>query len=151
MWMLATHFSARSAFVESSLITFGCRAARSAAPYGDAFGVIFWPSDVDYAGLPSLIGRIEGTVRPGSMSSVDWCIVIGTSRPGRPSNRSVGGLFSVFLLAVSRGASAPTPRNPPESAGFSERVQWLPPRRTPQPRAARGPPPPSTPRGAPGA
>eukprot|EP00966_Prymnesium_polylepis_P268912 6212536-Prymnesium_polylepis.1 len=45
-------------------MTFGCRAARSAAPYGGAFGALFWPSDVDYAGLPSLItliGRFKGS------------------------------------------------------------------------------------------
>ena len=49
-----------------------------------------------------------------SSRSFDWCIVIGTSRPGRPSNRLVIEFFWFFSFPVSRGVPAGTPRAHPE-------------------------------------
>jgi hypothetical protein len=87
--MLETHFGTGSALVWSSPMTFGCCAAHSAAPYGDASGADFRPSDVDYEGLPSLIEMIEGSSRSGSLRSFDCRIVIGRNHSVITRNRPV--------------------------------------------------------------
>ena len=112
--MLETHFGPCSAVVWSSFMTFGCCAARSAALYGDASGASFRSANVDYEGLPSLIGRCEGSGRSGSLRSLQWCIVIGRNQKVITRNRSVGEFFVFFWCPVSRGASARTPRAHPE-------------------------------------
>ena len=115
--MLETHFGPLSALVWSSFMTFGCCAARRAAPYGDASGADFRPSDVDYEGPPSLIQMIEGSNRSGSLRSLQWCIVIGRNQKVITRNRSVTAFSPFFRLAVSRGVPARTPRSHPEVAG----------------------------------
>ena len=107
--MLETHFGPCSALVWSSFMTFGCCAARSAALHGDASGANFRSSDVDFAGLPSLIGGSEGSGRSGSLRSLHWCIVIGRNQKVITRNRSVTAFFTFFRLAVSRGVPAQTP------------------------------------------
>ena len=69
------------------------RAARSAALHVDASGANFRSSDVDYAGLPSLIGGFEGSGRSGSSRALLWCIVIGRIQNLITRNRSVGEFF----------------------------------------------------------
>ena len=82
---LETHFGPCLALVWSSFRTIGCRAARSAALYGDGFGANFRPWDVDYESLPSLIGRFEGSGMSGSTRSFDCRIVIQLMCSGKPT------------------------------------------------------------------
>ena len=114
--MLETHFvwtRFRSCLVEFHDLRL-LRRAHSAALHGDASGADVRSSDVDYAGLPSLIGGIESSGRSGSLRSLQWCIVIGRSQKLITRNRSVCDFFTFFLLAVSRGVLARTPRSHPE-------------------------------------
>ena len=71
-------------------------------------------SDVDFAGLPSLIGGSEGSDRSGSLRSLHWCIVIGHNQKVITRNRSVTAFSPFFRLAVSRGVPARDPRSHPE-------------------------------------
>ena len=100
--MLETHFGPCSALVWSSFMTFGCCAARSAALHGDASDADLRSSDVDFAGLPSLIGGSEGSDRSGSLRSLHWCIVIGRNQKVITRNRLVTAFLPFFRLAVSR-------------------------------------------------
>ena len=70
--MLETHFGPLSALVcgrvSNSMdltVVAALRAAPRAAPYGDASGADFRPSDVDYEGPPSLIQMIEESTLTG--------------------------------------------------------------------------------------
>ena len=117
--MLETHFGPCSTVVWSRFMTFGCCAARSVALYGDASGADLRSSDVNYEGLPSLIGRLEGSGRSGSLRSLQWCIVISRNQKVIRSNRPVSAFLPIFRLAVSRGVPARTPRAHPEHGGLS--------------------------------
>eukprot|EP00966_Prymnesium_polylepis_P015976 368615-Prymnesium_polylepis.2 len=92
-----------------------CLPLMSEAPYDDAFGAIFWPSDVDYAGLTSLIGRFEDSDRSGSSRSFDCRIVIGGTRSdSRVIDRwlSFFGFFG-FPFHAGRRPRPPVPTQGP--------------------------------------
>jgi hypothetical protein len=101
--MLETHFGPGSALVWSSFMTFVCCAARIAALHGDAFCADFRSPDVDYAGLPSLIGGFEGFGRSGSLRSLQWCIVIGRNQKLITRNRLVCEFFTFLNCRFTRG------------------------------------------------
>ena len=117
---LKTHFRPSSTPVWSSLLTISCCAARSAALYGDAFGANFRSSDVDYAGLTSLIGRFKGSGRSGSLRSFDCRIVIGGTRPdSRVIDRSLS--FFGFVDFPFHAGCRPGPPVPSQSISLLSR------------------------------
>ena len=121
--MLETHFGPLSALVWLSFMTFGCCAARSAARRStrDASGADFRPSDVDYEGRPSQIGRLEGSGRSGSLRSFDCRIVI---RQTTPSSLLIRQYYSTVFTETAVPGDAQRVGRPGVRPGHTASPRW---------------------------